>query len=229
MLMSLTYLTVQSQENNNKAEINVSTDIVSSYIWRGMVADPTPNIQPGLVFTYKNLTAGAWASTNFTGTYQEVDLYVTYAIGSFSLTVNDYCWDPNISNTPYFEYNNDKTGHIFEGSLLYTGGENFPVKLTAATCFYGADKKVDGSKLINQYSTYFEASYPFNISGKKLEAFVGFTPEEGLYGNGMGVVNLMLSNTREIKISDQYTLPVKGSLIFNPQQSRAFFMLTISL
>lgn len=229
VLFSMTNMGIRAQENETKAELNVTTDVVSSYIWRGMVADPTPNIQPGMVFTYKNLTLGAWGSTNFTGTYREVDLYVTYTLGRFSLTVNDYCWDPNISSTPYFEYNNDKTGHIFEGSLLYTGGEKFPIKLTAATFFYGADKKWVGAKQENQYSTYIEAGYPFNIRGKKLEACVGFTPEEGMYGNGMGITNLMLSSTRDIKISDQYTLPIKGSLIFNPQQSRAFFMLTISL
>jgi len=229
VLFSMTHMGIRAQENDTKAELNVTTDIVSSYIWRGMVADPTPNIQPGMVFTYRKLTVGAWASTNFTGTYQEVDLYVTYEVGPFSLTVNDYCWDPNISSTPYFEYNNDKTGHIFEGSLLYTGGEKFPIKLTAATCFYGADKKWVDGKQENQYSTFIEAGYPFNISGKKLEACVGFTPEEGMYGNGMGIMNLMLSSTRDIKISDQYNLRIKGSLSFTPQQSRAFFMLTISL
>lgn len=222
-------MATRAQEDSKKYEFNLTTDVVSTYIWRGMVADPSPNFQPSMVFTYKNLTLGAWGSTNFTGTYKEVDLYVTYTLGRFSLTLNDYCWDPNISQTPYFEYANDKTGHIGEGSLLYTGEGKFPIKATIATMFYGADKKVDGSKLVNQYSTYFELSYPFTLGGRELELFAGGTPQEGFYGNTAGITNLMLTAKRNIKITDHFTLPVKGGLVFNPQSSDAFFVLTLSL
>ncbi len=230
VLMCITAgLTALAQENSKKYEFDVTTDIVSTYVWRGMIADPSPNFQPSMIFTWKNLTLGAWGSTNFTGTYKEVDLYVTYTLGRFSLTLNDYCWDPNISQTPYFEYSNDKTGHIGEGSFVYTGGDKFPLKVTLATLFYGADKKLDGNEWVNQYSTYFELCYPFSLGGRDVEVCAGGTPAEGFYGNTAGITNLMLTTKREIKITDHFTLPLKGGLVFNPQSSDAFFVLTLTL
>jgi hypothetical protein len=45
----------------------------------------------------------------------------------------------------------------------------------------------------------------------------------------MGVVKLGLSASREITITDRFKLPVKASLIFNPQASAAYFVLGITL
>jgi hypothetical protein len=232
-LLTLVFITnfiAVGQKDSCRIKTNITADIVSTYIWRGIVSDQSPNIQPGLSATLGGFTLGAWASNNFTGTYKEVDLYASYNYKRFTCTVTDYQWSPMIDNTPYFEYNNDKTGHIFEAALLYTGGDKFPLKVSANTMFYGADKKVnDKGELENQYSTYFEALYPFQWKGNTLDAFLGFTPQEGYYGNGMGVVNMGFTGYKTVKITDAFSLPLKGSLVFNPQASRTYFILTISM
>ena len=57
---------ILAQDSTNKAKINISADIVSTYIWRGIVSDQSPNIQPTMSLGLGNFTLGAWASGNFT-------------------------------------------------------------------------------------------------------------------------------------------------------------------
>jgi len=234
-LILIGFLT-NAQESNSKFTINTTADLVNTYIWRGTVADQSPNFQPGMSISRGAFTLGTWASGNFTGTYKEVDLYLSYAVKNFTITLNDYCWSPLIDNTKYFDYADETTGHIFEGSLNYKGPEKFPLSLTLASMVYGADKKVDKIDpntlevtYVNQYSTYFEASYAFKLKNNPLDFFIGLTPQEGYYGNTFGVTNIGFTGYRKVKISSEYELPVKGSLIFNPQVGRAYFMLTMSL
>ncbi len=238
VLISLIFLVSfsQAQEKKSKYTLNTTMDLVNTYVWRGTVADQSPNLQPGMSVSRGAFTLGAWASGNFTGTYKEVDLYLSYAFKNFTLTVNDYCWSPLIDNTDYFDYADETTGHIFEGMLVYKGPEKFPLSLTLGTMLYGADKKVDKIDpntlevtYVNQYSTYFEAGYTFKLQNSPIDVFMGLTPQEGYYGNTFGVTNVGFTGYRKIKISSDYELPLKGSLIFNPQASRAYFMLTMSL
>lgn len=226
---------ISAQENPKKAKINLGTDIVSTYIWRGIAADLSPNIQPYLSLGVGNFTLGAWASGNFTGTYKEFDLYASYAIKQFTITVTDYMWSPQIDMLPYFDYNNETTGHYFETSLAYKGTEKFPISIMAATMVYGADKKTEIDEVsldttyVNQYSTYIEFGYSFLINGYRLDPVLGMTPGEGGYGDSFGVTNLGVSGFRNIKISDKFELPMKASILFNPQASKAYFVLGITL
>jgi len=227
---------LKAQEETKGPKINLGTDIVSSYIWRGIVSDQSPNIQPSISMGLGNFTLGAWASGNFTGTYKEFDLYAAYTLKQFTLTVTDYMWSPQIDNVPYFNYESEKTGHYFEAMLAYKGTEKFPLSVTAATLVYGADKKIDKIDAVsldttytNNYSTYVELGYSFTVNGTRIDPFLGFTAGEGLYGESAGITNFGLTGFRTLKISDKFDLPMKASIIFNPQASRAYFVLGITL
>ena len=52
---------------------------------------------------------------------------------------------------------------------------------------------------------------------------------EGFYGTGAGLVNLGITGTRNIKISDQFELPVRSSLVVNPQAQKIFLVLGVTL
>ena len=114
---------------SSRASFKVSTDLVSSYIWRGIIADQSPNFQPTLAYQKGGFEAGAWGSSNFTGTYKEVDLYAMYTLKAISVCFTDYCWSPFIDRTKYFDYNGKTTGHIFEGMICYKGPEKLPLSL----------------------------------------------------------------------------------------------------
>lgn len=216
--------------------LKVNADFVSSYIWRGTICDLSPNIQPTLAFNKGGFEIGAWGSTNLSGTYKELDLYALYSLKGFTIGVFDYYWPTTWSEQNYFKYDKEITGHIFEGMLKYTGPEKLPLTITAANWFYGDDKfsaadyPDDSSKWgNNRYSTYFELLYPLKISDNKLEVFIGMTQQKGYYGDGLGIINAGFTGYRDIKITDNFTLPVKASIITNPQAEKIYFVLGITI
>ncbi|MCX6270640.1 MAG: hypothetical protein NTU44_05365 [Bacteroidetes bacterium] len=132
-----------------------------------------PNVQPYLTLSAGNFEAGAWATSNFNGTYRELAFWVAYSYKNFTLSVNDYLWPPYIDSLRFFNYDNETAGHFLDGSLEWDGPESFPLELSVSTLFYGPDDKFDHydpatktSYYKNQYSTNLEACYPdFNFSG----------------------------------------------------------------
>lgn len=233
--------TVSAQEKECKSKLDLSADIMSRYIWRGLnLGGSSPSIQPGLEYSCGNLAIGAWGAYSFNHaiTSQEADLYASYTIADlFNITATDYFLPSEVDSIPnhYFNYKKDETGHVFELSAKFLGTEKVPLSLMVATNIYGADaKKSNGN---NQYSTYIELGYSFNVKETGCNAFLGFTPtkpdtqkgETGYYGNGPGVINLGITATKAIKVTDAFSLPVSASLITNPQAENIFLVFGISL
>ena len=221
-----------AQDNESKSSFDVSADIVSRYVWRGIDFGNAPAIQPDISYSYSNLEVGAWGSYDFNGTFQEADLYVSYTLKEFlTFTFTDYYF-PGANNQNYFEYNNDSTGHVFEGSVAFNGIEKFPVNLAISYNFYGADKS---------NSMYFELSYPTSLHGVDVTPFIGASLVTKDEDNGVptsyyyctkekfGLINLGATVSKEIKITDSYSMPVFGSLILNPDSESIFIVFGLSL
>ena len=208
-----------------KAQFATGADIVSSYIWRGIPQESkgTPNIQPYVSFTTGGLTLGSWASGSFSGNVKEVDLYATYAISSaFAVTLTDYNY--NFGTQPnYFDYGAN-TGHVFEGTVAYTGTA---FSAAANLMFAGADKKPsDATK--QALSTYIELGYQFNPLAKVFLG--GVLGESNNYvTTGAGITNVGIKVTKSIVFSDKFSLPVYGILGANPYAKNAFFVAGITL
>jgi hypothetical protein len=222
LFATLTVQTVQAQTSSG-GTFTVGADVVSSYIWRGIPQGNgvTPNIQPSLSFTKGALSLGSWASSSFTGDVKEVDLSATYALSSaFALTVTDYNY--NLLTQPnYYNYGR-ATGHVFEGTVAYTGA-----KLSASvnTMFAGNDKLSNGN---NAFSTYFEFDYQFNPLAK---VFLGGSLAESqtYMTTGFGITNIGLKVSKTIPITDKFSLPLYGILSTNPYSKRTFFVVGITL
>jgi len=214
----------KSQEVGSTSHFKVSADLVSSYVWRGSLAtsSPTPNFQPTLAYTQGNFEIGVWGSTDFSGSYKEVDSYIAYTAGKLKFTFTDYNW--NFDKANYFNYKNSETGHRLEGSIGYAGSEKLPISVTWNTMFYGFDKKAEDTTK-QSFSTYIELGYTRGIAS----VFFGFTPWAGLYNNygvttfdseaakkSFSIVNVGISATKAVKITDSFSLPVKATLVVNP-------------
>jgi len=247
----------QESPKESKLGFDIGADIMSRYVWRGTrYGGSSPNIQPFTSLSISNFEIGVWGAYSIGGTnpYQEFDLYATYNFADemFSVTITDYFFPDELSDYKYFEYEKDSTGHIFEGAISFNGTEKIPVSLLIATNFYGCDaKKINddvNSPDFNeedgiQYSTYFELGYSTSIRKIDFDAFLGFTlnspkkadtdsgfiGENGFYGNSPGIVNLGFTATKEIKITDKYSLSVSTSVITNPQAEKVCFVFGISL
>lgn len=249
--MVLSSGTVLAQKDSSSVNVLLGADVVSSYIWRGAPSvtpdgsassSLSPNIQPSLSVGYKNFTVGLWASYDFLGKYYETDLSASYTFSRFTVTLSDYFWS---YNARYFDYKNESTAHIIEAMLTYSGGDGFPFYLSAGTMLYGADKKAayDPTELDlkkQNYSTYIEAGYRFNLGHTAVTSFVGATPTDGYYGDGAGaaertnvkgfqVVNVGLSAAKAIPLTDKFSLPLKASFIVNPVLEKAYLVVALTL
>lgn len=219
--------------SGSKVNFKVTTDLVSTYIWRGTVGSSNPNIQPTLAIVSGGFEAGVWGSTDFRGSYKELDPYLAYTIKTFKIGITDYDWI--FTNPSYFDYKNKTTDHILEANLSFLGTEAIPLSISVNTMIYGADKKWDKNTASfstkQNYSTYIELGWAF----KSFSALLGVTPSNGYYGAGYGkvdgfaVCNIGLSSVRNIKISQDFTLPLKGSIFVNPQAESIHFVIGITL
>ncbi|MEI7662589.1 MAG: TorF family putative porin [Bacteroidota bacterium] len=253
LLLSATSLFAQLQDENkmdeksgNSAAFSVGTDVVSRYIWRGADYGNSPAVQPSVAFSVAGFKAGFWGSYGLghyskqlndstvldLGNYAEFDFYLSYTLKGFTLMAYDYFLpnplDPNNHNK-YFNFKNSTTGHTVEVCLSWAGPEKFPLQLYAGTLVYGDDKrKNNGSK--NNFSTYFEAAYQFSVKGFGVKPFIGAIPVgSGWYGPYAGVVNAGLTISKPITITKDFSLPVTGSIITNPQSQSVFLVFGISL
>ena len=228
-------------QTKDTSKFNVTADFMSRYIWRGLDYGKSPSIEPTLSFTKGGFEIGAWGSYSTSGSYYELDPYVKYTLKGFTLTFTDYfvnnnTLDPN--HTSYFNYDEWTTNHIFEGSLQYKGPDKFPISILVATYFYGNDPKikVDTTNPLNvvttiqqNYSTYIELGYSVKCRSKVFDLFLGLTPSAGFYGNTFGVINTGITAYRNIEISNKFTLPVKASIIANPQARNLFLVFGFTL
>jgi hypothetical protein len=220
---------ILAQENESNFSADLSADFVSRYVWRGINLSSSPAIQPSLSLSYKNLTIGSWASYSFSPeTFQEVDLLMTYGTKYFSATINDYY---NPVDTlgfagDYFHVSSSSTRHTLEGMVTLNGPESIPVSLIAGVMLYGNDRDLEGKNL---YSTYFELNYTGKIQEIELTPFIGLTPAAGYYGDSFGVVNIGFTALKNLHVSEKFQVPLKGSLIINPQQEKVFFVIGITI
>jgi hypothetical protein len=227
----------------NSVKFNLGADLVSRYIWRGKDYGNSSGIQPNVSFSAAGFKIGAWGSYGMiahenTGNYAEFDPYISYTWKWFTVGVTDYFFPngftPNDDNK-YFNYASKTTGHTFEACLTFNGPEKFPLQVFTGTMVYGADKDKDSTGVYgmgtkNNYSTYFEISYPFTVRGIGVKPFAGGIPfGSGWFGPYGGVVNAGLTVSKSIRISKKYELPVFTSIISNPQGQSVFFVFGISL
>jgi len=194
---------------NVKAQSSWSTgaDLVSSYIWRGSQAGAL-SIQPTVKYTDGIFSIGAWGSGDLTtGAPQEADLFATLSFKSgLSLGLTDY----HYNSSKYFA---DKV-HAIEANLGYTVGK---FSISGNYIFNSASGALGDDK-------YFEAGYQF--SQVKLFAGAG----DGWYTNdgSFQVCNLGISTTKTLKISDSFSIPFTGSVIFNPNKEQVFYVVAMS-
>lgn len=215
--------TVKAQD---KVEASVGADLVSSYIWRGQDLGGV-SIQPGASLSYKGLSLSAWGSVGFDGAdAKEFDLTLSYTYGGFSIGVTDYWFDRDSEGLPT-RYSNYKDSHTFEVALGYDFG---PLAVNWYTNFAGSvGMNEDGD---DAYASYLSVSAPFTLGGIDWSAEVGATPWANDfyngYSDGFKVSSVSIRASKEIKITDSFSLPLWAQGIWNPTTKGAYFVAGIS-
>lgn len=212
----------------DEIETTISGDFVSSYIWRGQDLGSTA-FQPTLGVAYKGLSLTAWGSTGLVNTAdtKEFDLTLAYTIGGLNVGVTDYWFDRGGLDPDgrYFKYDAHGTNHIFEANIGYDFGF---ASLQWYTNFSGNDYKEDGKRA---YSSYMEVNVPFKLSAIEWTATAGAVPSASAeYGtSGFAVTNLALKATKDIKVTDTFSVPIFAQVAANPCSQKAYLVLGFTL
>lgn len=211
-------------------ETTIRGDLVSSYIWRGQDLGSTA-IQPTLGVGYKGLSLTAWGSYGLVNAddVKEFDLTLDYTISGLSIGITDYWFSRMDGGDPdgrYFKYEAHGTNHVFEGYIGYDFGF---AALRWFTNFAGNDgTNKDGKRA---YSSYVEVNVPFKLATVDWTATAGAVPYcTTSYGTtGFAVTNLALKATKDIKITDSFSIPIFGQVVGNPCSQKAYLVLGLSL
>ena len=214
----------------DEIETTISGDIVSSYIWRGQDLGGV-SLQPTLGIAYKGLSLTAWGNYGLADPddTKEMDLTLAYTIGGFNIGITDY-WtnDGADPEARYFKYDAHGTNHVFEANIGYDFGF---ASLQWFTNFAGNDgTNKDGKRA---YSSYFEISAPFKLASVDWTATAGAVPfattSYNGWTSGFAVTNLSLKATKDIKITDTFSVPIFGQVVANPCSQKAYLVLGLTL
>ena len=209
-------------------ETTIGTDLVSQYVWRGQDLGGV-SVQPTLGLGYKGLSLSAWGSAGLSNPAdtREFDLTLAYTIGGFNIGVTDYWFNAGLDPlNRYFAYAADCTNHVFEANVGYDFGF---ASLQWYTNFAGNDGLTPAEK--RAYSSYVEVNVPFVLGGVDWTATAGAVPfATDFYGvEGFGVVNVALTASKDIRITDSFSIPVFAQVAANPYSRNAFFVFGITL
>ena len=133
------------------------------------------------------------------------------------------CQDPEAR---YFKYDAHGTNHVFEATIGYDFGLASLQWYTNIAGNDGLNK--DGKRA---YSSYVEANVPFKLATVDWTATAGAVPfATDFYGTtGFAVTNVALKATKEIKVTDSFSIPIFGQVIGNPCSQKAYLVLGITL
>ena len=209
-------------------ETSIGTDLVSQYVWRGQDLGGV-SVQPTLGLSYKGLSLSAWGSAGLSNPAdtREFDLTLAYTIGGFNIGVTDYWFNAGLDPlNRYFAYAADCTNHVFEANVGYDFGF---ASLQWYTNFAGNDGLTPDEK--RAYSSYVEVNVPFVLGGVDWTTTAGAVPfATDFYGvEGFGVVNVALTASKDIRITDSFSIPVFAQVAANPYSKNAFFVFGITL
>lgn len=223
-------LTVNAQDTEKSSPFGASVELTSKYLWRGQEYGEAPTIFPTLSFTTGGLCIYAIGAYTFDNSWREADLGVSYTIKDFTLGIVDYYYPtPTGERDKLFEFDKDKTGHLFEGCLTYAPSK-LPVSAMLSTFFYGADKNLDGDQA---WSTYVEVGYHYDFSETNIfSVALGTSLNKSFYNNfetGFSIVNIALKYQTAIPTGKKYSIPVSAQYVINPQKEKSYIAFSIGL
>jgi hypothetical protein len=211
--MMISPINLNAQEEKS-SPFDVGGDLVSSYLWRGTKFGTGPAIQPYVSFAVGGFEIGGWGSYSFgNSSFAEADIYLSYGFDfGLSIGLTDYYYP----GTMYGDYSRESGAHAFEINLGYEI-KGFSISGNVVLNEAGGAGSSGGD-------LYFEAGYSFKYFGIHLGAGDGWHTSTGKFE----VVNIGLTASKDITITDKFSLPVSGALIWNPQREQYNVVVGIS-
>lgn len=237
-------------ENGKKVSFQI--DVYNRYMWRGQSwGGDYPIVQTTITYELNSkLSIGSSATTNFKKDYfypdgetfskgwQELDFFIFYNINKFlQVQLWDYYW-PSVEriegvDNGFFNYGPNSTKSV-EAILYFDFSEvcKYPFNATIGTFIAGNDYRYDkdGENPKQNYSTYIEIGYSFNLFQKakftsikdiSLSPFAGavLNNQAQYYFSGnydkVSFVNFGLEAIKEFSLTDKITVPLTLTYTYN--------------
>ncbi|MBO6525156.1 MAG: hypothetical protein JJ971_15110 [Balneolaceae bacterium] len=209
-LLTLGVILVFTSGDISKAqdvEVTTGVDFYSTYVFRGVAYDG-PSWQPAVEVSSGGFAIGAWGSQGYTG-FQEMDLYAGYSFDfGLYLGVTDYYYPGSLyldGDSHAFEINAG-----FEQDAFSLAG-NFIVNEAVNAGSAGGD-------------LYFEAGYSLDQADLFVGAGDGWHSTDGEFA----LVNIGIGTSKDIVITDTFTIPVSGAVVFNPDSEQFYILVGLS-
>ena len=199
------------------SSFDTGLDIYSSYIWRGAKFGSGPAFQPYVEFSTGSFALGAWGSVNSSADESlEMDLYASFSAGPVSFTLTDYYFGGDWTEYSMNHYLEPSIG-ISAGSFSFTGA-------------YMLLPETDEDSFGANGDTYLEAAYSFPNVDVTLGLGDGqYTATDDDPDGGFNICNISVGTSKEVKLSESFSLPVSGAVTLNPTTGGFFISVGISL
>lgn len=202
----------KAQEAAKGSNFSVGADIYSNYIWRGSRFGQGPHIQPTVKYCIGGLTAGVWGSFDING-YSEADPFISYYFPfGLSLGLTDY-YNPDLS---VFEISVDEGSHAFEINAGYSLGSftlnaNYILNKAGMVGSAGGDIYIQAGLVLREFDLFLGAGSGWHTTDGEFD-----------------VCNIGIGTTRSIGVTDKFSIPVTGQVVFNPDRERLYLVIGFS-
>jgi uncharacterized protein (TIGR02001 family) len=206
--------------------VDTGVDLASRYVWRGADIGDSPSFQPALSVEARGFELGAWGAYSVaheSAANDEIDFWLSHSTGlgndaALTLVVTDYTYPGSGIRLSKSE------AHTIETGLSVTGPKKFPLTVAG----YVNVSNDDG------HNTYFELGWPASAGDVDLQVAVGLaggsTTNPAYYGTDeVAVINTGVTATRKVQVTDSFSLPLTGALIYNPRTEVAHLVVGVSL
>lgn len=117
---------------------------------------------------------------------------------------------------PYFSYSGDTASHAIEGNLGYSIGD-----FSIAANYIFNDASLGGpANKTGGGDMYFEARYDLQNIGLFIGAGNGWHTSDENGEDVFAICNIGIETTKEIKVSDSFSIPVTGAITLNPHEEQ---------
>jgi len=205
-LLIVTVIGAQAQDTNQESKFTAGADLYSNYIFRGTKFGTGPSVQPSVKYINGIFTAGVWGAFDASG-YAEADPYVSFSLpGGLSLGLTDYYY-PGLQ---LFDFSKATGSQALEINAGFSTGAlslsaNYVLNEAGGAASAGGD-------------TYFQAGLAFTNVSVFAGAGTGWNTSDGKFD----LCNVGISTTKELKLSDSFSIPVTGQVIVNPDREQLF-------
>lgn len=206
-------MTLYGQTEDPASPWTTGADLYSSFVWRGTRQGSGPHFQPAIEYSRGSFTAGAWGTFDLHG-YEEVDIWFAFDLpGGFAIGMQDYY----LPELPYFDYSAADGAHALEVNLDWESenvwlSANYIINEAGGVGSFGGD-------------LYFEAGLSFDYFSVFMGAGNGWHTYDPVEDKAaFNVCNIGLEVSKDITITDSFSIPVTGQLIFNPNREQLYIV-----